>query len=262
MQHDGIDQLDLGPSRAAYVWRMTGGSVYGIGIVWELRAAALVGGPSTLLDAGLISGACGFGLPSAPSASGSPIAYLDAGADCDVTETRFATIDPVTVRAPARRLPAAWPRARPATAARSIGCARGGAAANAPIPGAASCTVAGASCELVATTPTYAAEPARRQSSLADVDLARSDMGYRWVPGPAGTELLRPPQRVPCAPSLQSTYVYTSVRWTRGSHVVRVLRRDARGRVISVGGPQTRSRASLTSHGSCIAATARASHTS
>ena len=95
-RHDGIDQLDLGPSRAAYVWRMTGGAVYGTGIVWELRAAPTAGGRSILLDSGLISGTCGFRLPSAPSASSSPIAYLAAGATCDVATTSFATADPVT----------------------------------------------------------------------------------------------------------------------------------------------------------------------
>ena len=241
MRHDSIDQLDLGRSRAAYVWRMTGGSVYGIGIVWELRAAALVGGPSTLLDTGLISGTCGFGLPSAASASSSPIAYLDAGADCDVAETRFATIDPVT----GARASAATTGGLAAGASRdgaTIYWLRvGNAAVDAPIPGAASCTVANIRCELVAsTTPGYAAEPSRRQASPADVDLARSDTGYRWVRGPAGTQLLRPPARVPCAPSLQAAYVYTSARWSSGRHAVRVLRTDARGRVISVGSPQTR----------------------
>jgi hypothetical protein len=46
---------------------MTGGSVYGTGLVWELRAVPLAGGTAVLLDSGSISGACGFRLPSAPS---------------------------------------------------------------------------------------------------------------------------------------------------------------------------------------------------
>ncbi|MGI9098438.1 MAG: hypothetical protein ACR2H2_08100, partial [Solirubrobacteraceae bacterium] len=241
-RHDGIDQLDLGPSRAAYVWRMTGGSVYGTGVVWELRAAPLAGGPSTLLDTGLISGTCGFSLPSAPSASRSPIAYLDAGADCDVTETRFATSDPVT----GRRAAAATPGGLAAGAVRdgsTIYWLRvSNPAALTSVPGAGSCSVAAAQCQLVASSlPVYGPLPAVRQGSPADIDVARSDMGYRWVPGPAGTRLLRPPARVPCAPSSQATFVYTSARWSTGHHTVRVLRQDPRKAPRAVGSPQKRS---------------------
>jgi hypothetical protein len=57
-QRRSVDELDIGPARATFVWRMTGGAVYGTGISWELRAASLKGGVSTLLDAGLISGTC------------------------------------------------------------------------------------------------------------------------------------------------------------------------------------------------------------
>ena len=42
--HDGVDQLDLGPSRAAYVWRMTGGAVYGVGSSGSCAPRPLAGG--------------------------------------------------------------------------------------------------------------------------------------------------------------------------------------------------------------------------
>jgi hypothetical protein len=240
MRHDGVDQLDLGPARAAYLWRMTGGSVYGIGLVWELRAAPLAGGRSALLDTGLISGACGFGLPSAPTATTSPIAYLDAGADCDVTETTFATADPVT----GARGTAPTPGGLAAGAVRDGNAIYWlrvkGPAQQAPVPGIGARSVAG--CELVGSpVPAYAPRPAQRQSSPADVDLARSGEGYRWVRGPAGTQLLRPPATVPCAPSGQPAYVYMAARWSRGRHAVRMLRQDPRHAAHAVGSVQSRS---------------------
>ena len=240
--HESVDQLDLGPSRAAYVWRMTGGAVYGTGIAWELRAAPLAGGRSTLLDTGLISGTCGFALPSAPTASTSPISYLDARADCDATATSFATADPVS----GARATAATPGGLAAAAARdgdTIYWLRvSGRDPRTPVPGAGACGVATARCELVASSvPQYAPQPARRQSPPADIAVARSDLGYRWVRGPAGTRLLRPPARVPCAPSQQSSLVYASARWSRGSHTVRVLRRDPGTVARRVGSPLTRS---------------------
>ena len=110
-----------------------------------------------------------------------------------------------------------------------------------PVPGAASCTVAAARCELVASSlPAFADQPLRHVGSPSDDDVVRSGVGYRWVRGPLGTTLLRPPARVPCAPSLQSAYVYTSARWS-GKRVVRTLRRDSSGRVRQIGSPQTRS---------------------
>jgi len=240
-RHDGVDQLDLGPSRAAYVWRMTGGSVYGTGVVWELRAVPLAGGRSVLLDSGLISGACGFGLPSAPNASRNPIAYLDAGADCDVSATQFATANAVT----------GVHGAAPTPGGKAAGAAHDGSAiywlrtkatTDVPVPGALSCTVATAACELVGSgVPAYAAAPSRNQSPQADIDIARSGLGYRWVRGPAGTQLLRPPPRVPCAPSQQAAYVYTSARWSAGRHTVRVLRRDPGKAAHFLGSTQTRS---------------------
>ncbi|HEX4364605.1 MAG TPA: hypothetical protein VHZ75_08655 [Solirubrobacteraceae bacterium] len=240
--HDDVEQLDLGPSRAAYVWRMTGGATYGIGLVWELRGAPTAGGYSTLLDSGLVSGACGFGLPSAPDASASPIGYLAAGAECDVTKTSFATADPVT----GDHTTADTPGGLAAGAARdgdTIYWLRvTGPAANVPVPGVTSCTVATAQCQLVASSlPTYAPSPRVSQSTPADLDLARSDMGYSWVRGPAGTRLLRPPARIPCAPSKQVAYVATSARWSSGHHSVQVLRQDPGHLSRPIGSRQSRS---------------------
>ena len=240
-RHDSVDQLDLGPSRAAYLWRMTGGAVYGTGVVWELRAVPLAGGRSVLLDGGLISGACGFSLPSAANAARNPIAYLDAGAGCDVSATQFATANAVTgVHA-----------AAPTPGGKAAGAAHDGnaiywlrtkAATDVPVPGALSCTFAAAVCELVGSgLPAYARAPSRSQSPQADIDVVASDLGYRWVRGPAGTRLLRPPARVPCAPSQQAAFIYVAARWTGAKRTVRVLRRDPRKRAHALGGPITRS---------------------
>lgn len=240
--HDGVDQLDLGPSRATILWRMTGGSVYGTGVAWELRAAPLKGGRSTLLDSGLISGTCGFRLPSGATAARGPITYLDANAKCDVTTTRLATVDPVT----GARRSASTPDGL------AVGAVRDGAtiywlrasstAGDVPIPGAAACGFASARCELVASSlPTDVREASRRQGTPADVDLVRSRFGYRWVRGPAGTRLLRPPARMPCALSSQPVDVYVSARWSRGRHAVRVLRSIPRRATRQVAGLQTRS---------------------
>lgn len=234
-RHDGVDQLDLGPKRAAYVWRMTGGAVYGTGVVWELRAVPLAGGPATLLDAGLISGTCGFGLPSAPSAARSPIAYLDAGADCDVAQTFFATADPVT----GAHAQAPTPGGLAAGAAHdgnAIYVLRTKTPADVPVPGALSCTVASAACELVGVDvpAAYGPAPRKNQAPLADIDVVASGLGYRWVRGPAGTRLLQPPAHIPCAPSQQVAFVYVSARWT-GKRTVRVVRQDPGGRAHAVG---------------------------
>jgi hypothetical protein len=242
-RHDSVDQLDLGPSRAAYVWQMTGGSVYGTGLVWELRAAPLAGGTSVLLDSGLISGTCGFGLPSAPDASRNPIAYLEAGADCDVTQTGFATADAVT----GEHAVAATPGGVAAGAAHdgdAIYWLRTPNAAGVPIPGALSCTLATAACELVRSgVPVYGPAPRRNAAPLADIDLVASGLGYHWARGPAGTRLLRPPARVPCAPSGQATFVYVAAQWTGAKRTVRVLRQDAGKPAHALGGPITRSMA-------------------
>lgn len=244
MVHDSVDQLDVGPARATFLWRLSGGSVGGTGIDWELRAASLKGGQSTLLDSGEISGACGFSLPSAATAETGDglISYLDAGSACDVTATHFATIDPVTG---ARGV-------APTPGGLAVGAVRDGdtiywlrssaAATDVPVPGDGSCSVAGARCELVASSlPTYAPQPARRQGPSNAVDLVRSGLGYRWVRGPGATELLRPPARIPCAPSLQPAYVYTAARWSHGRHAVQVLRRDGHARARAIRTPQTRS---------------------
>jgi hypothetical protein len=242
-RHDSVDQLDLGPSRAAYLWRMTGGAVYGTGVVWELRAVPLAGGRSLLLDGGLISGTCGFGLPSAANASRSPIAYLDAGADCDVTQTSFATADPVT----------GAHAAAPTPGGLAVGAAHDGTAiywlrtkapTDVPVPGALSCTVATAACELVGSgVPAYAPAPSRQQTAQADIDVVASDLGYHWVRGPAGTRLLRPPARVPCAPSQQAAFIYAAARWTGAKRTVHVLRQDPGKPAHALGGPITRSMA-------------------
>ena len=247
MVHAGVDQLDVGPARATFLWRLSGGSVGGTGIDWELRAASLKGGQSTLLDRGQISGACGFTLPSAPTVQTRDglVSYLDAGSDCDATTTRFATIDPVT----GERGAVPTPGGRAAGAVRdgdTIYWLRSSATAtDVPVPGAGSCSVADARCELVASPlPMYVPQPARPQGPSGAVDLVRSGRGYHWVPGPAETELLRPPARIPCALSSQPAYVFTAARWRHGRHTVRVLRRDGRKPARAIRMPQTHSRPS------------------
>jgi|GEM_PF-1350782 len=240
--HDSVDQLDIGPSRAVVLWRMTGGAVYGTGLAWELRAGSLKGGQSTLLDTGLISGACGFSLPNGATATAGSISFNDAGSPCDVTETSFVTVDPVTG---ARGL-APTPGGLAVATARDGDTifwlrAAAGQTENVPIPGSGSCSVATARCELVASSlPAYAPQPARRQSPPGNIDVIRSGLGYRWVAGPGATQLLRPPARLPCAPSSQPAYVYTAARWSRGRHAVQVLRSDPGKPARNVGSPQTR----------------------
>ncbi len=225
--HETIDQLDLGPGRIAYLWQMVGGSVDGTGIGWELRAATLNGGPSTLLDSGLISGTCGFDLPSGATATTGVISYLYAQAPCDTTTTSFATVNPVTgIRALA-----------PTPGGVAGGAVRdgdtiywlrvGGSATDVPVPGGGSCSVATAMCQLVGSSvPQYVAQPAREQTPPAEIDVVRSGLGYRWVTGPAGVRLLVPPATVPCAASAAPALVYFSAQWTRGKHTVRVSRQD------------------------------------
>jgi hypothetical protein len=225
--HDTIQQLDLGPSRVAYLWTMTGGAVDGVGIGWELRSATLAGAPSTLLDTGLGSGTCGFDLPSAATATTSVISYLYASSPCDTTTTSFAT-------------------ANPATGIRALSTTPGGLAAGAvrdgntiywlrvtgsptdvPVPGGGSCMVADAGCELVSSpVPQYVTQPAREQIPPADLNLVASNLGYKWVAGPGGTRLLRPPATIPCSPSASSALVYVAAQWTHGKHTVRVSRQD------------------------------------
>lgn len=242
--HDGVDQLDIGPSRAVYLWRMSGGAVSGTGIGWELRAVSLTGGRSTLLDGGEISGACGFGLPSAGTARTSDglVSYLDAGAACDVTTTHFQTIDPVTGALGIAATPGGL----------AVGAARDGdtiywlrssaSATDVPVPGDRSCSVADAQCELVASpVPSYVPAPSRMQAPPAEIDLVRSGLGYAWVRGPLGTQLLRPPATVPCAISTQPAYVDASARWSDGAHRVRVLRRDPGKPSHAIGSVQTSS---------------------
>src|SRR4051794_39573707 len=228
---DGVLQLDLGPSRVAYVWQMTGGAVYGTGVSWELRAAALAGGPSTLLETGIVSGTCGYSVPGSPVVSAArEIAYLHTGDACDEasdqtagTKASFALADPVI-----------------------------GALATAPTPGLARAAARdgdtiywlrqGNGVDLVASSlPAYAPQPRQRVNPQADIDLARSGLGYRWVAGPAGTRLLRPPARIPCAPSGRAAVVYTAAQWSHGRHVVRVQRVDPRRPPRRVGITLTRS---------------------
>ncbi|MDX6688546.1 MAG: hypothetical protein QOG15_3 [Solirubrobacteraceae bacterium] len=240
--HAGIDQLDIGPSRAAYLWRMSGGAVSGTGIGWELRAASLTGGRSTLLSSGQISGACGFHLPSGPTATTPDglVSYVDAGSDCGPTTTSFATIDPRTGALGS----AATPGGRAVAAVRdgdTIFWLRStGPAIDVPIPGVTSCSIAGAGCELVASpVPAYEQLPSRLEGSPARIDLVRSGLGYRWVRGPGDTQLLRPPATIPCAPSSQPAYVYTAARWSKGPHRVAVLRKDAGKPARAIRTPQT-----------------------
>ena len=113
-----------------------------------------------------------------------------------------------------------------------------------PVPGALSCTFAAAACELVGSgVPAYAPAPSRQQSPQADIDVVASDLGYHWVRGPAGTRLLRPPARVPCAPSRQAAFIYAAARWTGAKRIVRVLRQDRGKPAHALGGPITRSMA-------------------
>jgi hypothetical protein len=230
--HDGVEQLDLGPSRLAYVWRMTGGSVYGVSFVWELRATPLKAGHSTLLDTGLVGGACGYYRPSDPDASTSRIGYLNAEAlECEPLTTRFATIDPAT----GTRASAPTPGGRAAGAARDgsthywLRVTDGGDEVD--VLGAGSCGEVGKTCELVASTATsYAPEKTLQvRAAPADVDLVRSRFGYRWVRGRAGVRLLRPPAHIPCALSSVTAYVYASAQWRRGRRTVVVQRTDSHG---------------------------------
>ena len=189
-----VDQLDIGPSRVAYLWRMTGGNVYGIGSVWNLYASSLKGGQPTPLESGSISGACGFGLPSGASARVNPILYLDAGADCDVAETRFTSADAVSGRHGAAATPGGLATGAAYDGDTVYWLRLAGDPSQVPVPGAGSCTFAAARCELVASSlPAFEDLPLRRQGSPSDDDLVASGLGYRWVRGPLGTTLLRPP---------------------------------------------------------------------
>ena len=228
LAHETVDQLDLGPTRISYVWSMLGGSVYGTGLAWEMRAATLDGGRSTLLDAGEISGTCGFREPTAPTATSGPISYLEAGAVCDTTETNFATADPVT----GVRAQAPTPGGLAATAVRDANTIYWlritGPAADVPAPGVASCVVADAACQLVASSsPNYVTQHARApEGSPADIDVVASGLGYTWLRGPAGVRLLRPPATIPCAPSASAAIVYASAQWSGGRHTVVISRQD------------------------------------
>ena len=166
--HETIDQLDLGPA-IAYLWQMVGGSVDGTGIGWELRAATLNGGPSTLLDSGLISGTCGFALPSGATATTGVISYLYARAPCETTTTSFATVNPVT----GIRALAPTPGGVAAGAVRdgdTIYWLRvGGSATDVPVPGGGSCSVATAMCQLVGSSvPQYVTRRARADPAGGD----------------------------------------------------------------------------------------------
>jgi len=80
----------------------------------------------------------------------------------------------------------------------------------------------------------------RTQDPPADVDFERSGLGYRWVRGPFGVRLLRPPATVPCALSTQASRVQAGAMWS-GKRTVRLLRRDRGASVRQVGSPWTRS---------------------
>jgi hypothetical protein len=242
-RHDTVERLDLGESRVAYVWRMTGGSVYGTGIVYELRAAPLAGGPSTLLDTGLFSGTCGYGLPNAPTMSAGTISYVDSGADCDVITTQFASADPVTGARGTAPTPGGLADSAVTDAGTIYWLRIPPGAPGGSVPGNAHCARPGVHCELVASpVPAYNdSQRPRPQSPPGDIDLVRSGTGYRWVRGPAGTRLLRPPRVVPCAPSAYATYVYASARWKHGHHRVSVLRQDPRGSARPIAAALTRS---------------------
>jgi hypothetical protein len=225
--HDTVDQLDLGPTRIAYVWNMIGGSVYGVGVGWELRSATLGGVESTLLDTGLVSGTCGFGLPSAPTATATAIAYLAASSPCDTVTTSFATAGPVTGIRAVAPTPGGLAAAAVSDGATIYWLRVPGSPADVPVPGSGSCSVADAACQLVASsTPQYAAQPPTRETPPADIDLVASGLGYRWVNGPAGTRLLIAPTTIPCAPSDAAALVYFSAQWTRGKHSIVISRRD------------------------------------
>ncbi len=221
---------------------MSGGAVSGTGIGWELRAASLTGGRSTLLSTGQISGACGFHLASGPTATTSDglVSYLDAGSDCGPATTQFATIDPVTGARGSAPTLAGRAAAAVRDGATIFWLRSGGPATDVPIPGAGSCSVAGAGCELVASpVPAYTALASRQEGPPARIDIVRSGLGYRWVRGPGATRLLRPPATIPCAISSQPAYVSTAARWSKGPHRVAVLRKDARKPARPIRTPQT-----------------------
>lgn len=225
--HDTVDQLDLGPTRIAYLWAMTGGSVYGVDAAWELRAATLNGGQSALFDTGDGSGTCGFDLPNSPTAAASAIFYVSAGAICDVTVTDFETIDPVTGIHGLAATPGGLAAGAVEDGNTIYWLRVTGAPADVPVPGGGSCGVADAACELVASsTPPYVAQAPAQVSPPADIDFTKSGLGYKWVTGPAGVRLLRPPSHVPCAPSALSAILYLSAQWAHGKHTVRVIRKD------------------------------------
>jgi hypothetical protein len=225
--HDTVDQLDLGPTRIAYLWSMTGGSVYGVDDAWELRAATLNGGQSTLLDTGEGNGTCGFDLPNAPTVSASSIFYVSAGAICDVTVTDFETIDPVTGIHALAPTPGGLAAGAVEDGNTIYWLRVAGAPADVPLPGDGSCSVADADCDLVASTPPpYVAQAPTQVSPPADIDFTKSGLGYKWVTGPAGVRLLRPPAEIPCAPSALPAILYLSAEWTNGRHTVRVIRQD------------------------------------
>jgi hypothetical protein len=157
------------------------------------------------------------------------------------TATRFASADPVTGALGTATTPGGL----------AAGSARDGATiywlrvtkdlAHTPVPGAGSCTTA-AGCELVASpAPAYAASASRSQFPPAEIDVVRSDLGYRWMTGPGGVRVLAPPARVQCAPSASPAAVYMSAQWRGGRHTVRVLRQDPGEPTRQVGSVQKRS---------------------
>jgi hypothetical protein len=226
--HDTVDQLDLGFQRIAYTWAMVGGSVYGVGAGWELRAATLDGGRSLLLDAGVVSGTCGFDLPSAPTVTPLQIAYLSAGAVCDTTQTSFATGNVGSGVLSTSPTPGGLAAGAVVDGNTIYWLRVTGNPNDVPVPGAGSCLVADAACQLVASdVPQYVPQPLKREMTApADIDFVRSGLGYKWIAGPGGTRLLLPPPTIPCAPSAVPAYVYVSAQWTRGKHTIRVSRQD------------------------------------
>jgi hypothetical protein len=183
----------------------------------------------------VIGGVCSFSLPSSPTAEAGAISYLEAGAPCGATQTSFATANPAT----GIRGLAPTPGGLAAAAVRDGNTIYWLRATGSPdelfVPGGAAGTVPGAGCELVASpVGPYAAEPARDREPEAAVDPVRSDLGYAWVSGPAGTQLLRPPATIPCAPSAETAFVDVAARWSRGRHTVRVSRQDPTGSSRSV----------------------------
>ena len=225
--HTGFDQLDLGPHGVAYTWEMTGATVDSSGPAWEIRTAGVDGGRSVLLASGYISGACGFALPSAPSAVSSPIRFLDASSSCGAVTTGFGTADPATGKRTSTVTPGgrAMGVAYDATTTYWLRLLPG--AREIAIPG--SCAQPTASCELVASTdpPSTPAGTRLIRGPEAFSDPLLSDAGYRWVRVGA-VDVLAPPRTVPCAPSLYPAVISVSARWTRGSHLVRASQRDPR----------------------------------